>query len=181
MKLRTTALFAFFCLMAVAQTGYIPPTSIAPTAASVVLPTYIGAGAAFNQIGTPRVNIWATAIYPIASSVGVYSSTTTDIIPVLTTDAATKRQYYGFSTSVRQGVHKSLYTNSKFTALIGGDAGVGLSQAVPSGINVSLAGSFTMTGIYQINKSWSVVVPVRCLWQNASWNLVPEVGIMFKP
>jgi hypothetical protein len=144
-------------------------------------PTYIGAGAAFNQIGTPRVTIWATAIYPIVSRVGLYSSTTTDIIPVLRTDAATSREYYGFSTSVRQGIHKTVLSSGKFHALVGADAGVEFSQYAPTGVAVAVAGSITGTAVYQLSQKWAVVVPIRALWQNGAWNLVPEVGIVWKP
>jgi hypothetical protein len=63
-----TALCALLCVSAMGQTS----TTTSPS----VLPTYVGLGAAFNQIGTPRTNLWAAAIYPVASSVGVYSSTT---------------------------------------------------------------------------------------------------------
>ena len=145
------------------------------------LPTYVGAGAAFNQIGVPRVNIWATAIYPVASSAGVYTSTTTDIIPVQKTDPATGKAYYAFSTSIRQGLHKALYTSGKFVFLLGGDAGVALTQAAPSGVNVGLSGAFTATGIYQLNSKWSLAVPIRGMYVNSSWNLIPEIGILFKP
>jgi hypothetical protein len=144
-------------------------------------PTYIGAGAAFNQIGTPRVTIWATAIYPIVSRVGLYSSTTTDIMPVLRTDAATGREYYGFSTSVRQGIHKTVLSSGRFHALAGGDAGVEFSQSAPTGVAVAVAGSITGTAVYQLSQKWAVVVPIRALWQNGAWNLVPEVGIVWKP
>lgn len=110
-------------------------------------------------------------------------STTTDIVPVLQIDPTTKRSYYAFQTSVRQGAHKLLFTSGRLSALIGGDAGVGMSQALPSGINFSFAGSFTATAVFQISKKWALVVPVRALWmgQNASWNLLPEIGILFKP
>jgi hypothetical protein len=162
-----TALCALLCVGAMGQTS--------------VLPTYVGAGPAFNQIGTPRTNIWATAIYPVASSVGVYSSTTTDIIPVQKTDAATGRKYYAFTTSIRQGLHKTLYTTSKFAVLLGGDAGVGLSQADPSGVNVALSAAFTATAIYQWKPKWAIAVPIRGVFAAGAWNLIPEVGILFKP
>lgn len=154
-----------------------------PSPAPVVsaLPTYVGAGVTYNQIGTPKANIWATAIYPVISSVGVYSSTSTDIVPVQKLDPATGRAYFAFTTSIRQGVHKTVYTSGKFVALIGGDAGVGLSQAVPSGMNVSLAASFTATAIYQLTPKFAVVVPIRGMWVNSSWNLLPQIGILFRP
>lgn len=161
------ALLACLCLVAAAQTAAIP--------------SYVGAGAAFNQIGSPRTNLWATAIYPVASSSGVYSSTTTDILPVQKTDPATGRAYFAFSTSIRQGLHKTVYTNNRFVFLLGGDAGVSLTQAAPSGVNVGLSGAFTATGIYQLSPKWALAVPIRGMYINGSWNLIPEVGILFKP
>jgi hypothetical protein len=146
-----------------------------------VLPTYVGAGAAYNQIGTPIWNIWATAVYPVVNSVGLYASTSTDITPLQKTDPATKRLYWSFTTSVRQGLHKVVMSRGALTFLVGGDAGVGMSQADPSGVNVGLSGSFTGTAVWKLGKSWAVVVPVRGLWVNTSWNLIPEIGILFCP
>jgi hypothetical protein len=156
--------------------------AFAQTATPAALtPTYVGAGAAFNQIGNPRVNLWATAIYPVASSIGMYSSTTTDIVPVARVDAATGRKYFAFTTSIRQGVHKVVYTSSKFTALLGGDGGVGLSQAAPSGVDVSLSAAFTATLIYQLSPRWAIAAPIRGIYSGGAWNLVPEFGFVFKP
>ena len=165
---------ALACISAFAQAPQ-------PDPATPALPTFVGAGAAFNQIGDPRTNLWATAIYPVASSAGVYASTTTDVIPRLTVDPATKRSYYAFTTSIRQGIHKTLYHAGAWTLLLGGDAGVGLNQAAPSGVNVSFAGSFTTTAVYQFKPHWALAVPVRGLWVNSSWNLVPQIGVLFKP
>ena len=165
-----TLLLMCLCLMAHAQT------------VSGIMPgTIIGAGAAFNQIGTPRTNLWATAIYPVASSAGVYTSTTTDIIPLSKIDTATGRSYYAFTTSVRQGIHKVVVTTGKLTVLIGGDVGAGFSQAAPSGVNVSLAGSFTATAVYLFKPKWGIVVPIRGMYTNGAWNLIPQAGIVFKP
>jgi hypothetical protein len=151
------------------------------TTSPSVLPTYVGLGAAFNQIGTPRTNLWAAAIYPVASSVGVYSSTTTDIIPVQKTNPATGKPYYAFTTSIRQGVHKTIFTSGKFVLLLGGDAGVGLSQADPSGVNVALSAAFTGTAIYQVSPKWAIVAPVRGVYGGGAWNIIPEFGVLFKP
>jgi hypothetical protein len=172
-----TALFACLCLTAAAQTV----TPIAPTVATVAMPTYISAGASFNQIGNPRVNLFASAVYPVASSLGLYLSTSTDIAPVQIIDPITKRVYWGFSSSVRQGVHKQVYAAGNWRFLIGGDAGAGFSQAQPSGVNVSLAGSFQATIIYRFKPQWAVVVPLGGVYINGAWNLIPRIGISFKP
>jgi ABC-type molybdate transport system substrate-binding protein len=157
--------------------------AFAQTSDPVTLPTYVGAGVAFNQIGVPRVNLWAGAFYPVSSSKGVYLSTVADIVPVLQLDPVTKRQFYAFSTSIRQGAHKTIWTAGKFTALLGGDAGAGFSQASPSGVNVNFAGSFTATGVYQLSAKFAIVVPIRALWMGDSktWNALPEFGVLFKP
>lgn len=167
---RITLLLTLCALSAHAQT---PPT----------LPTYVGAGASFNQIGQPRINAWAGAIYPVLSSAGLYLSTVADIVPVAQIDPATGRQFYAFSTSIRQGMHKVIGTWGRMSALIGGDAGAGFAQGATSGLSVSFAGSFTATAVYQISPRWAVVVPVRALWQGQSktWNALPEVGIFFRP
>jgi hypothetical protein len=181
MTFKIAVITALLSLSAMAQTA-VPVAVAEPTpTASITLPTYIGAGVAFNQIGTPRTNLWATAIYPAASSVGLYSSTTTDIIPVQKLDAATGNKYYAFTTSIRQGLHKALYSSNKFTFLLGGDAGLGFSQAAPSGVNVGLSAAFTGTGIYQFKPRWAVILPVRGLYAGGAWNLIPEIGIVFKP
>ena len=173
-----TILIFVLSFAAFAQTTAVPAT---PTAAS--LPTYVGGGAAFNQIGQPRWNLWASAIYPVSNAHGVYLSTTTDIVPVQVTDPLTKRLYWGFTTQIRQGAHKTVLERGKLTVLLGGDAGVGMSQASPSGINVNFAGGFTATAVYKLSASWSLAVPVRALYigQTGNWNVIPEFGILFKP
>lgn len=82
---------------------------------------------------------------------------------------------------MHQGVHKVMYASNKLVCLLGGDAGVGLSQAQPSGVNVSLAAAFTATVVYQLSPKWAVVVPVRGLYSAGAWNLIPEIGVLFKP
>src|ERR1035441_6828189 len=72
---------------------------------TAALPTYVAAGAAFNQIASPHVNLWASAVYPVSSSAGVYTSTTMDIIPVVLPNPTGKGTYISFQTSIRQGVH----------------------------------------------------------------------------
>ena len=173
----TLFLAAICCL---AQSA--PASNDSAAVSNEPLPTYVGVGAAFNQIGQPRFNLWAAAVYPVSSRAGVYMSTTTDIIPISQIDPVTKRQFWAFQTSIRQGAHKIVFSSGKFTALAGGDAGAGVSQASPSGINVSFAGSLTITAVYDLGKKFALVVPVRALWTGqSSWNVLPEIGILFKP
>lgn len=170
-------------LLAFSALGQAPaPAPVPAPLPAVTLPTYIGGFVAFNQIGQPRWNLSMAAIYPVVTSAGIYMSTSTDIIPIQQVDPITKRTFWAFSTSIRQGAHKVVLTSGKFTALVGGDAGVGITQASPSGINVGFAGSFTATAAWELNKNWAVVMPIRALWTGqSSWNVIPEIGILFKP
>ena len=172
MKLLTAALLAG---SAWAQT--IPPVP------SLKLPTYIAAGAAFNQLGTPRFNLFTSAIVPLSSSVGLYESTTTNLIPVAKIDPATKRTVYTVQAQIRQGLHKTLYTGSNVQALVGGDAGLGASAVASGGLTLNLAGSITGTFVYQFNAHWAAIMPVRAIYSASlgGWYLVPEAGIVWKP
>ena len=175
MHLRIAVITALLSLAALCAFGQTPT----PDGPNTLLPTYVSAGVAFNQSGTPKANIFASAIYPVTS--GVYTSTTADIIPIRLMTAAGK-PYYSLQPTVRQGVHKVVYTRAAFTALIGADAGAAFSQASPSGMNVNLATSVTATGIWRIGNSFGVVVPIRGLrTPQSGWNLVPQIGILFKP
>jgi hypothetical protein len=174
MKTLIAALFA--CLTAAAQ----PPQLVSDTPA-LKLPTYVGAGVSCNQIAVPPCNPWLTSIYPASSSLGIYLSSTADITPVQQIDPTTKRTYWAFTTSIRQGAHKLLLTSGRFSILVGGDAGGAFSQSATSGIGVSFTGSITATAVWQISNKWAVIAPIRAVWINSGWNAVPQVGILFKP
>jgi hypothetical protein len=156
-------------------------TAPAVAQTSPVLPTYVSAGVSFNQIGDPQTNLFLAAVYPIASGAGVFMSTASDISPVKLVNPATKKPYWGFTTTVRQGVHKQLYAAGNWRFLLGGDAGAGFSQADPSGVNVTLAGSFQATAIYRFKPQWAIVAPIGGVYVNGAWNLIPRIGISFKP
>ena len=179
MKLKFTlivlAFLLFPLLLATAQALPEPPVIPAK------LPTYVGAGVTCNQLASPPCNPWVTAIYPASSPLGVYLSTTTDITPVQAFDVPTQRKYWAFQTSIRQGVHKVLLTSGKFTALMGGDAGIALSQTAPAGIGMAFTASFTATAVWQISPKWAVVIPMRAIWINGGWNVVPQLGLLYKP
>lgn len=173
----------FRCIAILAIVGCLStavPLS-AQTTTSFTLPTYIGAGAAFNPQGDTRVTLFATAIYPLASEAGVYTSTTADITPVRLLNAK-NQTYTSFQTSVRQGVHKIVYHKGPLMALLGGGAGGAFTQASPGGLNVNLAGEVTATVAWQFSKSLALIVPVRGLFTpQVGWALTPQVGIVFKP
>ena len=164
-------------LLAVAAYGQTPvPTPAFPT---IPLPTAIAAFGAFNQLGTPRFTMGVSALYPIVGSVGVYGSTTADVFPKFAVDPTTKKSFYAISASIRQGIHKDLIDTGRFSFLLGGDVGPGFSQQQPTGISIDLSMSFVATALYQINPTFSVIVPVRMLYVNgAGWNPVAELGVV---
>lgn len=154
----------------------------APVSPDAKLPTFIMGGVAFNQYATPRVNAFVSAIAPVSSRIGVYESTTADILPVKSTDAATGRTVYLFSTTIRQGAHKVLYNSGKLMLTVGGDAGLSFSQGPAGGTAINAAGSITGTALWQLNEHWAIGIPIRGLWTGpAGWNLIPEAGIVWKP
>jgi hypothetical protein len=104
-----------------------------------------------------------------------------DIVPVLQFDPVTQRNFYAFQTIFRQDAYKTVFTSGKFTGLVGGGLGAGFSQASPSGTNVTFAGSFSVIGVYQVSKSFAVVMPIQALWLGSSrtWNALPKIGVMF--
>jgi hypothetical protein len=178
----SVAMLLLFALCAFGQTAVIPDPPVVP---SITMPTYVAGGVAFNQLGTPRFNAFASAIVPVSSQAGVYESTTADIIPVSKVDPATKRIVYTFSSQIREGVHKTLYTGGKAQVMIGGDVGGSFnsSTASTSGMTVSLAASVTATFVYQFSAHWAVIMPVRGLYTASigGWNLIPELGLVWKP
>ena len=145
---------------------------------AVPMPAAVAGFAEFNQLGTPRFTMGVSALYPVAGSVGVYGSTTADVLPKLSTDAATGKQFYALSASIRQGFHKSVITAGRWAFLLGGDVGPGFSSAQPTGINITLSSSFIATTVYQITPRFSTIVPVRMLYvSGAGWNPVIEMGL----
>jgi hypothetical protein len=179
----TIAILAF-ALAAFGQTTP-PPAPATTVTISVPLPAGILAFGSFNQLGTPRFTGGFAAIYPVIGSIGIYGTTTTDILPRKTFDPATGRNYYAISTSVRQGFHKSLISTGAFTFLLGADVGPSFSESTAAAITgkttiaVSLSTSATATAIYQISPLFSFAVPVRMLYESGiGWNPVVEAGFI---
>ena len=137
----------------------------APDFPATPLPAALAVFGSFNQLGTPtRYAGGVSAVYPVVGSIGIYGTTTTDIIPKRATDPVTGREFWALSANIRQGGHKALFHSGRLTFLLGGDVGPGFSQAQPSGINVDFSGSFVATGLYQISRGFSMIVPVRMLY-----------------
>lgn len=196
---------SLFAICASAQTITPVPLPVpdAKTAASIAalsaitLPTYIAAGGAYNQFA--GWNAWASAIVPVSSilpsvkSDTMYESTTADIFP-LKSDINGKSGYL-LTTSIREGVHRVVIKTPRFTGLLGGDIGYAFTQsATPATPAASLSStvalptsgisaSVTATGVWQITKSLSAMIPVRFLYMaNAGgWNAIVEVGLVWTP
>lgn len=167
-------LFAILLLTAAAWGQTAPPPVNFP---AIPLPVAVAAFGEFNQIGTPRWSMGVAAIYPVIGSIGVYGTTTADILPKKAVDPATKRSFYAIQTSVRQGFHKDILDTGRLSVLLGGDVGPSFSQAQPSGMNVSFSSSLVVTPVVQLTPAFSFIAPVRMLYMaGIGWNPVLEGG-----
>jgi hypothetical protein len=120
-----------------------------------------------------------SAMYPVVSSVGIYGSTTADILPRLAVDPTTGKKFYAISSSLRQGFHKDLVDTGRASFLLGGDVGPSFSESQTSGFNVNFSSSLVVTAIYQITPVFSFIVPLRMLYiTGIGWNPIAEAGIL---
>jgi hypothetical protein len=164
-------------LYAVAAFGQTTTTPV--NFPAVPLPAAVSAFGEFNQLGNPRFTMGISAIYPVVGSVGVYGTTTADILPELAVDPATKKKFYAISASLRQGFHKDLVDTGRASFLIGGDVGPSFSQSQTSGFNVNFSSSFVATAIYQVTPVFSFILPVRMLYVTGiGWNPIAEAGVL---
>lgn len=177
--MRLPVILSCLCLTALAQTPNPLPSPIP----SIVMPSYVAGGLAFNQLGTPRINGWIAGMIPVSSQVGVYASTTADVTPVTRLDTATGRTVYTASSQLRAGMHKTLYTGSKVQLLIGGDVGMAFIATATTPFQISLASSVTGTLVYQLSPHWGVIFPIRALYvaTMGGWNPIVEFGVVWKP
>ena len=165
---------SLFAAAAFGQTATPPVTFPA-----ITLPAAVSAFGEFNQLGSPRFTMGISAIYPVVGSVGIYGTTTADILPELAVDPASGKKFYAISASLRQGFHKDIVDTGHASFLIGGDVGPSFSQSATSGINVNFSSSFVATVIYQISPVFSFIVPVRMLYVTGiGWNPIAEAGIL---
>lgn len=172
MKIKTLIIFALCAFAAFAQT-----TPVTPTFPAIPLPVAVAAFGEFNQFATPRFSMGISAIYPVVGSVGVYGTTTADILPKKGT--VNGKSGTLLSSSIRQGFHKSILDTGRFSFLLGGDVGPSFSQSQSSGFNIDFSSSFVATGIYQITPVFSFIVPVRMLYiTGVGWNPIVEAGIV---
>jgi len=174
MKLLTICIYPVFSMAAFGQTT-TPPVNFP----AVPLPAAVSAFGEFNQLGSPRFTMGISAIYPVVGSVGIYGTTTADILPKLAVDPTTGKKFYAISSSLRQGFHKDLVDTGRMSFLLGGDVGPSFSQSQTSGFNVSFSSSFVATAIYQVTPVFSFIVPVRMLYiSGVGWNPIAEAGIL---
>jgi hypothetical protein len=184
MKLKAILLITLCALAAFGQTVTTTPATPAATTPTVNFPTFplpvaVAAFGEFNQLGSPRFTMGVSAIYPVVGSAGVYGTTTADILPKLAKDPTTGKPFYALSSSLRQGFHKDILDTGNFSLLIGGDVGPSFGSAQPSGININFSSSFVATALYQINPTFSVIVPVRMLYVTGiGWNPIAEAGVV---
>jgi hypothetical protein len=180
MKL-TTITFLLCAIGAFGQTtAPVQPAPITPVNfPAIPMPTGVAAFGEFNQLGSPRVTMGISAIYPVAGSAGIYGTTTADILPKLAVDPTTGRKFYAISSSVRQGFHKDLFDTGHLSFLLGADVGPSFNQAQPSGISVNFSSSFVATAVYQITPVFSFLLPVRMLYiTGIGWNPIVEAGVI---
>jgi len=165
---------ALFATAAFGQTTTTPVTFPA-----IPLPVAVAAFGEFNQLGSPRFTMGVSAIYPVVGSVGIYGTTTADILPKLAKDPTTGRSFYAISSSIRQGFHKDILDSGRFSFLLGGDVGPSFSESQTSGIDINFSTSFVATGIFQVTPAFSLIVPVRMLYMSGiGWNPIAEAGIV---
>jgi len=172
--MKNALICALFAVAAFGQTATTPVNFPA-----IPLPVAVSAFGEFNQLGDPRFTMGVSAIYPVVGSIGIYGTTTADILPKKAVDPTTNRSFYAISASIRQGIHKDIVDTGRLSFLLGGDVGPSFSQSQPSGISINFSSSFVATALYQITPAFSFIVPVRMLYMSGiGWNPIVEAGIV---
>jgi hypothetical protein len=172
--MKNAIICALFAATAFGQTATTPVNFPA-----IPLPVAVSAFGEFNQLGDPRFTMGISAMYPVVGSIGIYGTTTADILPKKAVDPTTKRSFYAISASIRQGFHKDIVDTGRLSFLLGGDVGPSFSQSQPSGISINFSSSFVATALYQITPAFSFIAPVRMLYVSGiGWNPIAEAGIV---
>ena len=175
MKLKLVCIVLALAACLLAQTPTPVPTTVTP-------PTAISVVGEFNQLASPRFAVGLSALYTTSaqSGIGMFNTSTADVVPVKAVNPANGKSFYAISASFRQGVHERVLATGPFVFLLGADVGPGFSSEPAGGITVSATGSFVATTVYKVNNFMSVVVPIRMLYvQNVGWNPVIQVGVSF--
>jgi hypothetical protein len=165
--MKTILLFATLSLAAFAQ--------VAPV--TTAMPTYVGGYVNYNQDTVAHhVGMGALGAVPVSSQVGLYSVTCVDMSPAFKTDPGTGKRLLVLNPTVRTGLHKTLYTGTKFQLLLGGDLGLGASVGGP-------LMSVTGTVAYQLNSHLALLMPFRGSYVQAAsaWSVIPEIALVWKP
>jgi len=152
------------------------------TSTPITLPTSISVVGEFNQLATPQWAIGISALYApsVQSNIGMYDTTSADVIPVRANDPVTKKPFIAISASIRQGVHEKILCSGKYCFFLGGDIGPGFSSNSTNGVSLSFTSSFVATSIYRIKPWLSFVVPIRMLYVSGiGWNPVLQAGFSF--
>ena len=194
------ALILLLCAACLAQSPATTTTSAPSTAATTVttnsataaaaattvavenlqLPTYLAAGAAYDQaVGS---NFFFSAIVPVANQSGVYEATTTDLFPSKT--VYNGKTVYSLSPAIRQSIHKQLYNDQKNVLLVGGGVGVAFAQATApaTGSSAGVTGEVTVTYVRQLSTHFAFMVPTRAVYlPNVGWYPIVQAAFVFKP
>jgi hypothetical protein len=166
-------------LIAALMASSIFAQTVTPPAPATVLPTSVSVFGQFNQDQTPKVSAGLSAYYSTVqqSTIGMYNTSTVDIIPVRVVDPATGKSIVVLNTSVRQGLCEKLFSTTKFFLGTGLDVGPGFSSNGQN-VNVNLNSSFNVTAIYKLTPVWSVISPNRLLYiPGAGFNPVIALGV----
>ena len=115
-----------FAASAVRRYGVRADRSTPVNFPAVPLPVAVSAFGEFNQLGGPRFTMGVSAIYPVVGSVGVYGTTTADILPEWPW-IRRPAEFYAISASLRQGFHKDIVDTGQASFLVGGDVGRSLA------------------------------------------------------
>ena len=146
---------------------------------TIPLPTGIAVFGEYNQLGIPKWMGGASAIYPLAGSLGLYGTTTADMFPKLAY-SSTGTRFYALSISARQGIHKDIFNTGRWSFLVGADLGPSIgTSSTTSAVSVNFSSSITTTVVYQFKPAISFMVPIRLLYvDKQGWNPVFEAGVI---
>ena len=199
MHLKSIVLFALFVPLSFSQTA--TPASPLPSVSldSVVLPSYIAGGVSCSQFNGCAG--FVSGIFTETSKTGgLYGAITADLDLVKISVAG--KQGFGLEPTFKFGEHKVLYNTITATKdasgnitkmngnmlLLGVDAGAAFSTTTTTnvlgqttntgGVNVNLAGSFTLTYLRQLNPHFAVAVPVQLNWVAGA---APDGGGVWTP
>lgn len=198
---KAALLFLMATASAVGQVSTATTTAAAATEAAldvVKLPSYIAFGGAYNQITAANsghawsgANAFVGTIFPVANKIGLYDAVVCDLYPLATT--VNNATVYLVQTSLREEIHKTLYSSAKNTVMVGLGAGAVFSSATSgtsttsttSGASgtatTSFTGAMSFTWVHQLSPHWSLLLPIRMVYLPQGWNPIAQIAIAWKP